>query len=83
MGKATTNVAAATRAESHWFFNTLVFDAWINFDHLPICILPRESRLVFTLYGRKPNEDNTSSHVVVELGWASMQCFNFKGYFNE
>jgi len=80
MGKSSTEPTSACKAEGHWFFNSVIFDTWISFDHLPICILPRESRVVLTLYGRKPSDDNNNVFEIVELGWTSMQFFNFKGY---
>lgn len=32
-------------------FPRLKFDSWLNFENIPICTLPRESRLIFVLYG--------------------------------
>lgn len=71
-------------------FSRLRFDSWINFDAIPICTLPRESRLIFVLYGctTEPAEgnnngdanDSTTDRKVtkVELGWTSIQFFDFE-----
>ena len=41
----------------------LKFDSWLNFDNIPICTLPRESRLIFVLYGctTEPATENDSN----------------------
>lgn len=53
----------------------------LNFDNINICLLPRESRLVFVVYGRSSNSDQTSNtentFIQTELGWASIQFFNY------
>jgi len=79
MGKSETGAESVRKSEGNLFFNTLVVNKWIKFDYLPVCILPRECRVVFTLYGRKLTEEGSTSYETEELGWASMQCFNFKG----
>lgn len=67
----------------------LKFDSWLRFDSIPICTLPRESRLIFVLYGctTEPAEgtaggdstDTTQDRKVtkVELGWSSIQFFDY------
>ena len=74
------------------FYPRLTFDAWMSFDDVPVCTLPRESRLVFVLYGctKEPvdgqttdNSQNTSNSqenrvTKVELGWSSIQFFDFE-----
>ena len=53
---------------------------------LRICSLPRESRLVFTLYGRKldananSNAQGKRKRVRRELGWGAMQIFDYEKY---
>lgn len=44
-------------------FPRLRFDSWLNFKGIPICTLPRESRLIFVLYGctAEPTEGNNDS----------------------
>lgn len=37
--------------ERSGIFPRLKFDTWLNFEAIPICTLPRESRLVLVLYG--------------------------------
>lgn len=81
LGRINTAYITPSKNDNNLFFTSLVFDSWENFDHLPLCILPRECRLVFTLRGRrKPQDEKNEALEVVELGWASIQCFNFKGY---
>lgn len=79
--KASTSNITPSKNDNNLFFTSLVYDSWVNFEHLPLCILPRECRLVFTLCGRKklPDEKNEALWEIDELGWASIQCFNFKG----
>lgn len=53
----------------------LTFNTWLNFDNLAVCQLPRESRLVFVLYGcikevvenQNQNQSNQSSDQSSEL----------------
>lgn len=56
----------------------------MNFDGISVCTLPREARLVLVLYGRTivPAESGDSKDQQPriqqeELGWASLQFFNF------
>lgn len=79
LGISSTKFSSVTKFEGHWFFNTIVFDTWVSYDHIPICILPREGRVVFSLQGQKASDDNNNAYEIHKLGWASMQCFNFKG----
>lgn len=78
-GKTRTYSVEVTKSENHWFFPTLVYDTWLKFFNIPVCILPREAKLVFSLFGTKPKQDSPGGYVMEELGWASIQCFNFKG----
>lgn len=41
----------------------LTFNSWLNFEGIPVAVLPRECRLIFVLYGcsTEPNDANTSS----------------------
>lgn len=79
--KASTTHINPSKSDNNLFFTSLVYDSWVNFEHLPLCILPRECRLVFTLCGRKkPQDEKNEALEIDELGWASIQCFNFKGY---
>ncbi|XP_065206609.1 phosphatidylinositol 4-phosphate 3-kinase C2 domain-containing subunit beta isoform X2 [Planococcus citri] len=71
------------------FFKRLIFDCWLSFDNIGICLLPRESRLVFVVYGRSINlnaeqsssQDNQSTDT--ELGWTSIQFFNYDGILSQ
>lgn len=74
------------------FYPRLTFDAWMNFEEVPVCTLPRESRLVFVLFGctKEPvdgqpsdnSQNNSNSQenkmTKVELGWSSIQFFDFE-----
>ncbi|XP_054734879.1 phosphatidylinositol 4-phosphate 3-kinase C2 domain-containing subunit beta [Anastrepha obliqua] len=66
-------------------FPRLNFSSWLTFEKNPICTLPRESRLIFVLYGTQTaeNEQNTDAngerrHVATELGWCAIQLFDQK-----
>lgn len=81
LGKQPTFVSTVTKMDDYLFFNSVIFDTWVDFEHLPMCILPKECRVVFTVYGRKLSESGDPEETTpVELGWASMQCFDFQGY---
>ncbi|XP_055378493.1 phosphatidylinositol 4-phosphate 3-kinase C2 domain-containing subunit alpha [Condylostylus longicornis] len=70
-------------------FPRLTFDSWISFEKNPICTLPRESRLIFVLYGTEienqdqsksgNNDDSTQENkkITTELGWCAIQLFDF------
>lgn len=74
------------------FYPRLTFDAWMSFDEVPVCTLPREARLVFVLYGctKEPvdgqtadnsqNNSNSQENRItkVEIGWSSIQFFDFE-----
>lgn len=55
----------------------------LNFEGTTICELPRECRLVLVIYGRTVTpaaEGGEAGEVTqVELGWAAVQFFNYKG----
>lgn len=38
--------------ENSGFYPRILFDTWLNLDDVPVSTLPREARLVLTLYGR-------------------------------
>lgn len=86
------------------FFPRLTFNLWLTFDDVTVSSLPRESRLVFVLYGcmrqidgQQTSEDNATGGgnsnnmsnntsnasgnnqelTKVELGWTSLQFFEF------
>uniref|UniRef100_A0A1B0DD91 phosphatidylinositol 3-kinase n=1 Tax=Phlebotomus papatasi TaxID=29031 RepID=A0A1B0DD91_PHLPP len=80
----------------------LTFNSWLNFESIPVCTLPRESRLIFVLYGcsvetsddagNTANASNASMEattstvngtngeriVRTELGWTSIQFFDYE-----
>lgn len=84
------------------FFPRLTYNVWVTFDDVSISILPRESRLIFVLYGcMKQSIDSTGQSIEenaggtsssntnfnnvnnnqeltkIELGWTSLQFFEF------
>lgn len=88
-------VTQCSNEKSGLFSRNLKFDSWLSFDSIPICTLPRESRLIFVLYGctTEPVEGNATNAndsttengqdgrgkvTKVELGWSSIQFFNFE-----
>ncbi|EDV96661.1 phosphatidylinositol 4-phosphate 3-kinase C2 domain-containing subunit beta [Drosophila grimshawi] len=80
------NVLSCSSDTSGGLFPRLNFSAWLTFDQHPICTLPREARLTFVLYGKQAASENETSaepngerrHVTTELGWCSIQLFDFK-----
>ena len=65
---------------AYYFPNRIVFDEVISFSSVAICTLPRESRLVLTVFGRrKLNDGETggSEPERVELGWTAQSFFRF------
>ena len=74
-------------AKSESFYESVVFDSWLESQTLRICSLPREARLVFTLIGRQQQKIESESgnrksgevvNVMKELGSASLQLFNYE-----
>ncbi|KAH8322857.1 hypothetical protein KR059_009178 [Drosophila kikkawai] len=80
------NVLTCSNDTSGGLFPRLNFSAWLTFDQHPICTLPREARLTFVLYGKQaategdPNSEQNGERrqVTTELGWCSIQLFDFK-----
>ncbi|ALC43846.1 Pi3K68D [Drosophila busckii] len=83
---STPNVLSCSNDTSGGLFARLNFSAWLTFDQHPICTLPREARITFVLYGKQaasenePNVDTNGERrqVTTELGWCSIQLFDFK-----
>ena len=60
------------------FYEYILFDSWLESRMIKIISLPRESRLVLTLFGRKVvTEDKHQRLVTTELGWTALQLFNY------
>ncbi|UYV78900.1 PIK3C2A [Cordylochernes scorpioides] len=65
------------------FFQRIEVRQMLQFEALPLCVLPREARLFITLYGfssqasgdSKPSDSGPSC---VELGWCGLQMFNYQ-----
>ncbi|XP_017863725.1 PREDICTED: phosphatidylinositol 4-phosphate 3-kinase C2 domain-containing subunit alpha [Drosophila arizonae] len=80
------NVLSCSNDTSGGLFPRLNFSAWLTFEQHQICTLPREARLTFVLYGKQTaseNEPNAEPNgerrqVTTELGWCSIQLFDFK-----
>lgn len=53
----------------------------------PLCMLPRESRLVLCLYGRtllpQEKDDDEPKIERAELGWTALQLFNCEGQLSQ
>ena len=65
------------------FYEKVDFDTWLEMKSIRICSLPREARLVFTLYGRKTvkaDKEQVTKKVKQELGWGSIQLFDYMRY---
>ena len=64
-----------------FFTNRIVFDETVTFDSVAICTLPRESRLVLTVYGVKKVTDSEVSSGAqperCELGWTAQSFFRY------
>lgn len=56
-------VTLCSNEKSGLFSRNLKFDSWLRFDNIPISTLPRESRLIFVLYGctTEPAENSANS----------------------
>ena len=63
------------------FYDIVKYDKWLESKAVRICNLPRESRLVFSLYGRRTvTQKETVKKELTELGWGALQLFNFEKY---
>ncbi|XP_055854096.1 phosphatidylinositol 4-phosphate 3-kinase C2 domain-containing subunit beta isoform X2 [Episyrphus balteatus] len=80
-----TLVIKCSNDTSGGLFPRLKFESWITFDSIPICTLPRESRLIFVLFGTQTAENDQSNdqngekkQITTELGWCALQLFDYK-----
>lgn len=81
-------VIAQCSSNTSGMYPRLTFNNWLNFNDMAVCQLPRESRLVFVLYGctkepTNPDNSNDTSQqpdniTKVELGWSALQFFDFE-----
>ena len=63
------------------FYDIVKYDKWLESKAVRICNLPREARLVFSLYGRRTvTQKETVKKELTELGWGALQLFNFEKY---
>ncbi|XP_045492000.1 phosphatidylinositol 4-phosphate 3-kinase C2 domain-containing subunit alpha [Colias croceus] len=58
----TLHLTHTSRIESGGFYPRIIFDIWINMEDMPIHTLPREARLVLTLYGRTERKEHDASN---------------------
>ena len=59
--------------------STILFTFRLESKVVRICSLPRESHLVFSLYGRRTvQQKETLRRELTELGWGAIQLFNFE-----
>ena len=64
------------RAETD-FYDVVKYDQWLESKAVRICNLPRESRLVFSLYGRRTvTQEKAVKKELTELGWGALQGLN-------
>ncbi|XP_067655094.1 phosphatidylinositol 4-phosphate 3-kinase C2 domain-containing subunit alpha-like [Haliotis asinina] len=65
----------------------IVWDEWIDFKNVSLCILPRESRLCLTLCGLKSPQSggsaDTTHKVTIVLGGATIQLYSQDGHLNQ
>ncbi|KAK3877587.1 hypothetical protein Pcinc_017702 [Petrolisthes cinctipes] len=64
------------------FYSKVIFNHWLDLG-ARINTLPKESRLVLTVFGLKvveaENKVEQPQYIREELGWAALQCFSYKG----
>jgi phosphatidylinositol-4-phosphate 3-kinase len=81
VGRSQVVFGTASSRSAAFFPNRIVFDEVISFSSVAICTLPRESRLVLTVYGRRkvaegdPGNGSEAEHV--ELGWTAQNFFTY------
>ena len=65
-------------SRSMLFSKRIAFDSLISFESVAICTLPRESRLVLTLYGKRKADTTTDAvYERIELGWTAQNLFSY------
>lgn len=81
VGRSQLVFGTANSRSAVFFPNRVVFDEMISFSSVAICTLPRESRLVLTVYGRRKVADSDAGSGAeaehVELGWTSQNFFRY------
>ncbi|GAB6033726.1 hypothetical protein CHUAL_013838 [Chamberlinius hualienensis] len=66
------------------FYQFIKYEQWVEITGLLLCILPKESRLCFTLYGLSTvTSDGESHQVKTALCWAALPLFNFNGELSQ
>ncbi|XP_015511181.1 phosphatidylinositol 4-phosphate 3-kinase C2 domain-containing subunit beta isoform X2 [Neodiprion lecontei] len=72
------------------FYQRVLFNAWLEFQGISVCQVPREARLVLVLYGRtmQPTEHESNSSAEgsmhkEELGWGALQFFDYDGVMSQ
>nr|XP_053643697.1 LOW QUALITY PROTEIN: phosphatidylinositol 4-phosphate 3-kinase C2 domain-containing subunit beta-like [Cherax quadricarinatus] len=68
------------------FYQKIIFNRWLDLG-ARVNTLPRESRLVLTVFGLKvveaENKVEQPQYLREELGWAAIQCFSFEGHLTQ
>ena len=76
-----TGFHARTAAAETDFYDVVKYDQWLESKAVRVCNLPREARLVFSLYGRRTvTQEKAVKKELTELGWGALQLFNFERY---
>ncbi|XP_013408190.1 phosphatidylinositol 4-phosphate 3-kinase C2 domain-containing subunit alpha-like [Lingula anatina] len=68
----------ARSCTSDKFHTKVVWDDWLQFSMVPMCTLPRETRLILHLCACKNVSNDSSTQVKTSLGWVAVQLFDFK-----
>uniref|UniRef100_A0A1Y1L4Z2 Uncharacterized protein n=1 Tax=Photinus pyralis TaxID=7054 RepID=A0A1Y1L4Z2_PHOPY len=70
---------------THSLYSRILFNCWLEMEDILISSLAREARLVFVLYGRTLQQQDSNDsgslpqYKQEELGWAAIQFFNYEG----
>ncbi|XP_045533800.1 phosphatidylinositol 4-phosphate 3-kinase C2 domain-containing subunit alpha [Papilio machaon] len=55
----TVHATHSSKIECGGFYPRIIFDTWLNLEDMPVNTLPRECRLVLTLFGRTQRTDDS------------------------
>ncbi|XP_063885765.1 phosphatidylinositol 4-phosphate 3-kinase C2 domain-containing subunit beta-like isoform X1 [Scylla paramamosain] len=73
-------------SEGTTFYPKVTFNGWLDLE-ARINTLPKESRLVFTVFGVKiieaESKGDQPQYIREEIGWAAVQCFSFDGHLTQ
>ncbi|XP_023217148.1 phosphatidylinositol 4-phosphate 3-kinase C2 domain-containing subunit alpha-like [Centruroides sculpturatus] len=76
-------VETKTVVTSKSFFHRVLFDEWLQFETIPMCMLPREVRLQFTFLGLRMDQSDSKTQesnqqIKTVLGWCGIYLFNYQ-----